>query len=157
MSLISGFALRKPCSKCGFETGFILTVNGQDVVRCEHCQAYQYNAPRVETGRKPRTVQTVHELITPAIRSRMIDRANSRCERCGKHAAASKTGLHVGHIISVDEGLRQGLDISIINSDENLICECDECNLGHGKGVLPVRFVVALLLARLNQGASNEG
>jgi len=140
-------ALRKRCV-CGGENGRIQTRSGQDCVFCEACSKWQYNAPKVETGRAVRSVSTTHEAIKPAQRSRIIERANCRCERCGKPASKSVTGLHVGHILSVAEAHKQGLEDSIINSDENLICECDECNLGHGKGVLPVRFLIALLVAR---------
>jgi hypothetical protein len=58
------------------------------------------------------------------------------------------TGLQVGHILSVDDGLRHGLSEDVINSDDNLIAECDECNSGHGAGSLPVRLFVTLLMAR---------
>ena len=138
--------MRKAC-QCGESRGNIQTRSGQDCVYCL-CGKYQYNAPKTETGRAVRTVQTTHSLIKPSQRSRIIDRANSRCERCGKHAMQSSTGLHVGHILSVAEGQANNLADDVINSDENLIAECDECNLGHGKGCLPVRFIVALLMAR---------
>lgn len=139
--------MRDPCMRCSGTSGRIETKGGQDCVYCA-CGKFQYNAPKTETGRKVRTVSTTHEAISPKQRSRVIERANCHCERCGKSAAASVTGLQVGHILSVEEGHAQGLPDSIINSDENLIAECDECNLGHGKGVLPVRLLVALLVAR---------
>ena len=136
------------CPACGCNEASITETNGQDVARCKGCSKYLYNAPRVETGRKQRSVSTVHSAIKPKQRDRIITRAQMRCERCGKHAMASATGIHVGHILSVGEGLKHGLTEEIINSDENLIGECDECNLGHGKGLLPVRLLVALLAAR---------
>jgi len=136
------------CPQCGGTDAKITETNGQDVVRCYQCDKYLYNAPRTETGRKVRTVSTVHSDIKPKQRERIITRAQRRCERCGKSAMASTTGLHVGHVLSVSEGIKQGLPTEIINSDENLICECDECNLGHGRGVLPVRLLIALLVAR---------
>lgn len=143
------FTMRKPCA-CGGLEGEIKTRSGQDCVYCNSCNRWQYNAPKTETGREQRSVSTTHRAIKPGQRSRVIERANMRCERCGKPAAESKTGLHVGHILSVDEGHKQGLSDEIVNSDENLIAECDECNLGHGKGVLPVRFYIALLMARVS-------
>jgi 5-methylcytosine-specific restriction endonuclease McrA len=140
--------MRSPCNSCGSSSGSIQTRNGQDCVYCNECEKYQYNAPKTETGRAQRTVQTTHKSIKPRVRSQVIERSNGRCERCGKHALESETGLHVGHVLSVDEGHRQGLKDDVINSMENLIAECDECNLGHGKGVLPVRLLLALLTAR---------
>jgi hypothetical protein len=138
------------CLGCGCTTSTITTKNGQDVVRCSNCDSYIYCAPKAETGRATRSVSTVPD-IKPKQRDRIISRAQIRCERCGKHAMASKTGLHVGHVLSKDEGVKQGLTADIINSDENLICECDECNLGHGRGVLPVRLLVAILTARVKK------
>lgn len=147
--------LRKQCQHCDCSTGFIETRNGQDCVFCDVCKRHQYNAPKSETGRQSRSVSTSRVGIKPGQRSRIIDRANSRCERCGKHAAASETGLHVGHILSVKDASTNNVGDEIVNSDENLIAECDECNLGHGKGCLPVRFVVALLYARMQNDGTN--
>ena len=143
--------MRKPCIQCGSTNGRIETKSSQDCVYCE-CGRFQYNAPKTETGREVRSVSTTHAAIKPKQRSRIIERANLRCERCGKPASSTASGLHTGHILSVDEGHKQGLADDIINSDDNLIAECDECNLGHGKGVLPVRFLIALLMARSNNG-----
>lgn len=146
---MSTITMRTECKYgCGVTDGYIETKNGQDMVRCSVCNKHQYNAPKTETGRESRSVQTTHNAIKPKQRSRIVERANCHCERCGKSAERSVTGLQVGHILSVEEGHKQGLPDDIINSDENLIAECDECNLGHGRGVLPVRLLVALLLAR---------
>lgn len=139
--------LRKQCL-CGSTTGTIETRNGQDCVLCVSCGKWHFNAPKTDTGRTVRSIQTTHQAIKPKQRSRIIERANRRCERCGKSIDQSSTGLHVGHILSVEEGHKQGLSDDVINSDENLISECDECNLGHGGGVLPVRLLIALLNAR---------
>lgn len=43
-------SLRAPCG-CGSTFGTIRRKAGQDVVRCAKCSAYQYCAPRTETGR----------------------------------------------------------------------------------------------------------
>ncbi len=141
--------LRKLC-KCGYGMGYIKTKSGQDCVYCDDCNQFQYNAPRTETGRKERSISTMHEAIKPRQRSRIIDRANGRCERCGKPAESTTTGLHVGHVLSVADGHRNGLADIEINSDENLLAECDECNLGHGKEPLPVRLLIGLLRSRLS-------
>ena len=142
-------ALRAPCKKCGCEVGQMTTKNGQDVVRCQECNAHQYCAPKTETGRKQRSVSTVHARIKPKQRSRIIDRANGRCERCGKPQSETRAGIHVGHVIGVKQGMQSGLSDAEINSDENLIAECDECNLGHGKDPVPLRVYIAILRARL--------
>ena len=55
--------LRRPCD-CGHTQGEIRTNNGQDTLWCIQCGKYQYNAPKTETGRSPRTVKTVHDAIS---------------------------------------------------------------------------------------------
>jgi len=151
VSVSDNHLLRRPCI-CGSMEGTIKTKGGQDCVYCLHCSKWQYNAPKFETGREVRSVSTTHEAIKPKQRARVIERANMRCERCGKRASECKTCLHVGHILSVVDGHKYGLSDDVINSDENLIAECDECNLGHGSGVLPVRLLVALLATRAANG-----
>ncbi len=146
--------LRKPCS-CGCTSGDVMEKSGQDCVYCSACNRWQYNAPRTETGRKQRSVSTTHESIKPKQRSRIIERANGRCERCGKPANLTTTGLHVGHVVSVNAGHKHGLSDDEINSDENLIAECDECNLGHGDGCLHIRYFVALLKSRFEAQSAN--
>jgi hypothetical protein len=147
---------RQPgCKYCGAPDGYIITKSGQDCVYCASCNKHQYNAPKTETGREARSVSTTHAAIKPKQRSRIIERANGRCERCGKPAAVSVTGLHVGHIVSVVDGHKHGLTDDTINSDENLLAECDECNLGHGKAALPMRLLIALLLTRTQSSDSN--
>jgi len=140
--------LRKPCGSCSSNDGHYVIKSGQSVVYCE-CGKYQgYNAPKTETGLKARSVSTTHSSIKPKLRARILERANRRCELCGKPADKSTTGLHVGHVLSVKTAHESGLSDSEINSDENLIAECDECNLGHGKNALPLRLLVAILIAR---------
>lgn len=125
-------------------TGRIKTCNGQDVVRCARCDRYCYNAPKVETGRETRSVSTVHAGIKPKQRARLILRASGRCELCG-----SRDSLHVGHVLSVADGLEAGLTERELNDDENLVAACAECNLGMGRETMPVRLMVAILRARI--------
>jgi 5-methylcytosine-specific restriction endonuclease McrA len=125
---MSGYKMRAPCAKCGQELGAVTTKSNQDVVRCAQCDAYQYCAPKTETGRAPRTVQTTHEAIKPKQRARILERASSKCELCG----AIDKPLHVGHMLSVEAGHAEGLSDDAINSDDNLAALCDECNLGLG-------------------------
>jgi hypothetical protein len=139
--------LRTPCSVCGSELGYVITKNGQDCVYCQSCKKHQYNAPKTETGRKPRTVSTVHQGIRPKKRARILFRASGRCELCG-----SRNILHVGHILSVKSGLRLGLTESVLNDDENLCAMCEECNLGIGDATVPLRLAVGILRSRKDVG-----
>lgn len=136
--------MRAPCKfGCPTTKGHIVAVGLQDVVRCSLCNKAQYNAPRTETGRAPRTVQSTHEAIRPNQRARVLQRAHGRCEQCG-----STELLHVGHTLSVADGHAQGLSDQEINSDDNLIALCAECNLGMGKRSMPLWLVVSLLRKR---------
>lgn len=142
------YTMRAPCKKCGSVHGAVTETGAQDVVRCV-CGAFQYNAPRVETGKKVRTTRTVHKGITAKIRARVLERANRHCELCGK--SADVCALHVGHLLSVDAGMARGFTEIELNDEENLCSMCDECNLGLGKEPVSLRFVVALLMARLRR------
>ena len=139
--------LRKPCEWCLRSDGHVETKNGQDCIYCA-CGKYQYNAPKVETGREARTITTVHEAIRPKQRARILLRANSHCELCGKRDC----NLHVGHLVGVKRGLASGLTEAEINDDENLCSLCDECNLGIGDEVMPLRLALAMLKARIRNG-----
>lgn len=139
------FTMRRPCAKCGSEFGEIRPAGHQDCVFCE-CGAFQYNAPRTETGREVRTVKTVHEAISGKMRARIVERANLHCELCGAHGP--DIVLHVGHIISVENGVRGGLTDQEINSEENLCASCAECNLGQSKATIPLHLAIAIVMAR---------
>ncbi len=149
--------LRAPCKRCGSTTGNIQTKppvpGGQDCVYCD-CGAFQYNAPKTETGRKQRSVQTTHEAIKPNQRARIILRANGRCELCGVGADVAR--LDVGHLLSVDDGHKQGYPDELINSDENLAAMCDQCNLGLGKQTLPLRLAFAIFMAHAERNVKDE-
>jgi hypothetical protein len=140
-------ALRDPCSACGGMDGKIVERGAQDCVYCAGCERFQYNAPRAETGKPVRHVKT-REQISPSQRARiLIVRANGRCELCG----TDKRELHVAHLLSVEEGRRQGFTDDELNDDENLCAMCDACNLGLGKNPVPLRLAVALQMARIRR------
>ena len=77
------FPMRTPCRACGGISGEVRTRNGQDYVFCLTCGRWCYNAPRVETGRAVRTVQSIREAISPKQRARVLVRAGGHCELCG--------------------------------------------------------------------------
>lgn len=146
--------MRAPCAHCEGTDGLVVERNGQDTVRCLACDRFAYNAPRTETGRRVRSHETVHGGVKPKQRSRILDRAGCRCERCG--ASGAGVVLHVGHIISVDYGLRFGLADAELNHDENLMCLCEACNLGMGPEPMPLRVAIAVLRARIAWLAAQE-
>ena len=143
--------LRKMCS-CGGEHGYILDKNGQAVVKCADCDKYQYNAPKSETGRSTRSVSRRN--MKPSTKARILERDGHRCVTCG---GASKDGfvLHIGHILSVDEAKKQGVGREVYDCDENLIAQCEECNLGQSSRPLPARLLLSLIVAR-SEANTNE-
>ena len=138
---VNTYALREACRKCGGNRGRIETRGGQDCVFCNSCDSFQYNAPKVETGRAVRTCSTVHNGIKPKQRARILLRDGSACVICH----ATDKPLHVGHLLSVEAGLSVGLTERELNDDSNLAAMCDECNLGLGKEPIPLRIYAAIV------------
>lgn len=139
------YQMRKPCA-CGSEFGVLLEVNGQDTVRCLACDRHCYNAPRTETGRAVRSVSTVHNGVKPKLRSKILERDGHQCVLC----RANDRPLHVGHVVSVDAGMAIGLSDAEINDEENLIAQCEECNLGQGAQPIALSVAIRILRARIS-------
>jgi hypothetical protein len=137
--------LRAPCRQCGGTVGRIYTKNNQNVVFCRDCGRYAgYNAPKTETGEAPRTLQTIRH-ISPSQRTRILERALGRCELC-----ASIELPTIAHFLSVKDGFDFLTDAEI-NSDENLIVLCAECNSGQSHRTGPLRLLAAILHRRANR------
>lgn len=147
------YTMRKPCPMCGGKIGRLAEVGRQDTVRCISCDTFVYNAPRTETGRTVRSVTTVHNAIKPKQRARVLGRDGNRCQWCKR----DDRPLHVGHIVSVEAGLAFGLSDEEINDDENLVAQCDECNLGLGAEPIPLRCAIAIVRARRSWRDKHEG
>lgn len=143
------FEMRAACISCRGKAGRIEERGAQDCVFCLGCGRFQYNAPRVETGKAVRSVSTVHKGISPSKRARVLLRATGRCELCGRRPEGGE--IHVGHLVSVADGLERGLTEAELNDEENLCAMCDACNLGAGRQTMPLRVAVALLMARLRK------
>lgn len=137
------YQMREPCRYCNSEEGNISPRGGQNCVFCLGCGRLAYNAPRTETGETVRTVTTIHNGIRPKQRARILLRANGVCELCG-----ARQLLHVGHLLSVDDGLKAGSTEAVLNSDENLAALCEECNLGIGSASVTLRLLMRLALER---------
>ncbi len=110
-----------------------------------------YNAPRTETGRPRRSMRSRPE-IRPSQRRRILERDSSTCVRCHR----SDRPLHVAHIISVDDGKKQGLSQSDLFDDENLVAMCEECNAGQGAETLSVPFLAMVLRVRIARRRGRE-
>jgi len=138
-----------PCKYCsiGIE-GEIITKNGQDCVYCSNCSRFLYNAPKWETEREDRTLSSIRT-ISPSKRFRILNRANGKCEICGKNGE-----LVVDHIIPVIEFEKEGFNIEELNLDENLCALCPECNSGKGKMIPSIRLYATMIKRRGNKDDS---
>jgi 5-methylcytosine-specific restriction endonuclease McrA len=139
------YPLRNQCA-CGSSTGYIIEKNGQDVVRCVTCDNWDHNAPRVETGRAIRSVST-RPTIKPKRRFRLLERDGNTCVSCHRGGVP----LHLGHLISVEDGHQHGIPDELIWHDWNLAPFCDECNLGLGRSTVAVHLMWRCLMVRLAQ------
>lgn len=117
--------LRRDCRKCGHRYGIITTKSGQDVVNCEVCGTYDHCAPKVDTGREPRTLRSRPD-ISPSRRWRILDIHGHACVACHRTGVE----LQLAHLISRDDADRHGFLDEIIDSDLNLAPMCAECNSG---------------------------
>ena len=148
----------RPCRFCGSTDGILLERNGQNTVYCARCGKHSYNAPKTETGERPRTVSTVRERIKPSQQARIFDRDQGRCLLCG-----SREGLTIGHLLSIDDAVRLGGVGPELHDDANLAAMCEACNLGLGRrsvsprtyAVLMHRLVLAEIARRSE--SSNDG
>ncbi len=121
-----------------------------------------YNAPKVETGEKTRSVTPEREAIAPKQRKRILERDRSTCLDCGGHAP--NVILHVSHMLSVDDakavgskfGIRDEFVSKVLDDDLNLYVSCERCNLGQGKRSIDplVAFrLMILVLTKLDAAA----
>ncbi len=137
---------QRPCPKCGSYYGQLRENGGQNVVRCRHCKTHIYNAPRIETGQKPRTVATLRRGIKPSQQVRILERDGS-CVICG-----SRDNLTIGHALSIKDAQALGEVGPYLASDENLFAMCDACNSGlGGRSLVPKTYhliVLRLIQAR---------
>lgn len=140
------FTMRAPCIRCAEPLGRIEHRNGQDCVFCSACDAWCYNAPRVETGKATRSVST-RPGITPGQRARIMETHGHACVSCG--ATAPAVVLHLDHLISREDAERHGFLDDIIDSEWNLAPMCEECNLGKRVlGSASVRLMYRCLLIK---------
>ena len=143
---MSTFQMRRACANCESPFGRLEKRGNQNCVFCVVCGTFVYNAPKTETGERPRSVTTVHRNIRPRVRAKVLLRANSRCELCG--AGGNERQLHVSHLVSVDDGMAAGLSDLEINHEENLAAFCEECNLGLGGLSVTVLALMSVALRR---------
>ena len=145
---------RTPCPDCGTSSGVLTPVGGQSTVRCANCGRLLYNAPKTETGEKPRSVVTVRRQVKPSQQARILDRDHARCVLCGR----GDIPLTIGHLLSVDDGFSLGASEADLADDANLAAMCEACNAGlGGRSVLPATYArIMLHLVRATERATTR-
>lgn len=137
----------RPCRFCDSTNGILLERNGQNSVYCGDCGKHNYNAPKTETGQRPRTVRTVRRVIKPSQQARIFDRDQGRCILCGV-----EDRLTIGHLLSIDDAYKMGELGPELHDDANLAAMCEACNLGLGRHSISPR-TYAVLMHRLVKAA----
>lgn len=148
------YTMRAACAQCGTTEGYIIERGSQDVMRCVICDAYQYCAPRTETGKAVRTLAS-RPNIKPSTRARILHEHDYACVCCGRRAP--DVSLDLGHLISRDDAARAGfLDDPLIDSEWNLAPMCQECNSGQRPlGTVSIRLIYRVL--QLKEFTSAQG
>jgi hypothetical protein len=137
--------LRDQC-RCGGTEGRIMPKNGQDCVYCTACGKWQYNAPRLETGRAVRTL-TTRPGITPGQRARVLAVHDHACIGCGKRPPEVR--LELEHLIAREDAARHDMLDEVIDSEFNLAPMCPECNSGYRPlGSVSIRLLYRALLMK---------
>jgi hypothetical protein len=140
------YTMSKPCVRCGSTDGALTEAGPHWKLTCLDCGAYQRFISKAELGLSVRSLSDRPD-IKPKKRARILDRDNGRCVICGRDDE-----LHIGHILSVDEGRALGWADEQINDDENLAALCALCNAGYGSLSINPRLAAALIQARIQRG-----
>lgn len=152
---LNEFEMRAPCSTCGETAGRVVTKNGQDTVRCKACDKYAgYNLPKRESGKPQRSIRS-RKAFSPSERAAILLRDGFQCVLCRR--TESTAILNIGHLISVDVGLRIGMTEDEVNDDENLAAMCEECNSGLSEQPIPLPTAVWIVRARISWRNSKDG
>lgn len=145
--------LPTPC-ECGETRGEIRPKAGHNCLYCVGCDRYVKNVAKADTGEAPRSVSTRVD-IKPAQRERIIERDAGRCMLCGR--PAGQVILHIGHVLSVEEGRALGATDEELYDDENLLALCEECNLGMGRRSVSPRLALRLIRAAMMRTDRRKG
>jgi len=136
------YVSRQPCTSCQTTEALVVPSNGQNVVRCARCGRSLYNAPKTETGERPRTVTTLRQQIKPSQQARILDRDHRTCVLCGR----SDQPLVIGHLLSIEEGVGVGASEAELYDDANLAAMCEACNSGLSRHSISPRTYAVIML-----------
>jgi hypothetical protein len=137
--------MTEPCIRCGSLDGELTEAGPHWKLTCASCGYYQRFVSKAELGLAVRSLNDRPD-IKPKKRARIFDRDNCRCVICGRDE-----DLHIGHILSVDDGKTLGWTDEQLYDDENLATLCALCNAGYGSLSISPRLAAALVQARINR------
>jgi 5-methylcytosine-specific restriction endonuclease McrA len=145
---------RQPCPKCNSTDALRSDRNGQAVVRCRNCHAFLYNAPKVETGERPRTVQAVRPDVKPKVQQAVFERDGQACVLCHR----DDVPLTIGHVVSIKDAEELGEVGPWLSGSENLVAMCEACNSGlGGRSLLPTTYArIVVRLLRVHEATRPE-
>jgi hypothetical protein len=138
--------LRKPCRFCGHGEGIRREVGGQVTIRCARCNEFSYNEPQGRRG-----TAALRRPMSPEKRTSILERDGMACVLCH----TTDRPLHVGHLLSVADGLALGVDADLLDDDANLAAMCEDCNEEKGPDSVEPR-TYALIMARLLQASARR-
>lgn len=81
----------------------------------------------------------------------IFERDAWRCQLCGA-SAQEGTKLEVAHILSREDGKKQGASDEEVDHPTNLFACCHDCNNERGGVSLPPLLILRLIRARLHRG-----
>lgn len=139
------YTMTDPCTDCGSRDGDLVESGPHWKLSCATCGRYQRFVSKTELGLVPHSLNDRPD-IKPKKRARILDRDNGRCVICGR-----TDQLHIGHILSVDDGKTLGWTDELLYDDENLATLCALCNAGYGSLSISPRLAAALVQARINR------
>jgi hypothetical protein len=149
------FRVPRSCRSCGSDIATVRPSGQHLGAWCAVCRAFSYNLPRVEVGLATRPVSDVRPRLPARRRAQILARDNGRCVLCGR-SAAEDVQLTVGHLVSVKDGQRLGVDEALIWDDLNLAAMCDTCQLGLSDQSVPVVVFLALALLRAQRARRDD-
>ena len=137
-SPVTNMVIPGGCPHCGYETGYTERSDEHDHVGlyCSRCGRWLKWISKRDAGVTRRSMSE-RTGLTPSLRFRILQRDGFRCVLCGD-GQPEAVRLVIGHIISVNDGLKAGIPDEALNHEDNLCVLCENCNAGMGRRSFPM-------------------
>lgn len=143
--------IKRKCTVCDSDLADVNPNDQHLTAHCAGCGRYIAHLPRSDFGLSTRPVAN-RGRMSPKRRVRILARDRGRCVLCGQ--AGEGVELTVDHLLTIDDGLRLGADLELLDHDLNLAAMCYPCQLGKGNISSPLVFYIGLLLLRAESARS---